>query len=148
MREDIFGGLKNALDKGYDLETAVRSFISSGYPEAEVRQAAQALTSGLPPPDQVQNPQHPKQTQQQMPVTQKNQWPVAGRQSTLNKPSYSSKQVQANQQVRPPIESKHSRGVDWKLITLLSVLIILIVALGASFFLRDSITEFFAILFG
>ena len=40
MRDDIEGGIKNALERGYSLEQAVRSFINAGYKESEIREAA------------------------------------------------------------------------------------------------------------
>lgn len=43
MREDIYGGIKNALERGYSIEQAVKSFTNAGYKEAEVREAARAL---------------------------------------------------------------------------------------------------------
>ena len=46
MREDIFGGLQNALERGVPLEKAIRSFINAGYDEKEVRQAARVFTEG------------------------------------------------------------------------------------------------------
>ncbi len=46
MREDIAGGLKNALDKGENLEKAIRSFINAGYSEKEVRDAASYASEG------------------------------------------------------------------------------------------------------
>ncbi len=44
MRDDIIGGLKNAIERGESIENAIQSFISAGYPENEVRQAARGLT--------------------------------------------------------------------------------------------------------
>jgi len=56
MREDIYGGLKNAMERGATLEQAINSFVNSGYNEAEVREAANnigavsSLTSVAPTP--------------------------------------------------------------------------------------------------
>jgi hypothetical protein len=46
MREDIAGGLRNALERGENLENAVRTFINAGYSEKEVRDAAEYAVSG------------------------------------------------------------------------------------------------------
>ena len=46
MRDDIFGGLRNALEHGATLEQAIRSFVNAGYHEAEVREVAQTLQGG------------------------------------------------------------------------------------------------------
>lgn len=43
MREDIIGGLRNAIGRGEPLEKAVRSFINAGYRESEVREAAKHI---------------------------------------------------------------------------------------------------------
>lgn len=46
MREDIIGGLRNALDRGETVEYAIRTFINAGYSEREVREAAEYATTG------------------------------------------------------------------------------------------------------
>ncbi len=46
MRDDIYGGLRNALERGTSLEQAIKSFTNAGYPESEVREAAKALDGG------------------------------------------------------------------------------------------------------
>ena len=46
MREDIAGGLRNALERGENLEDAVRTFINAGYAEKDVRDAAEYAVSG------------------------------------------------------------------------------------------------------
>ncbi len=43
MREDIFGGLRNAVENGDSVEEAVQSFINAGYPESEVLEASRKL---------------------------------------------------------------------------------------------------------
>ncbi len=45
VREDILGGLRNALERGETLEQARQSFINSGYPEKEVNEAASNLST-------------------------------------------------------------------------------------------------------
>lgn len=47
MRDDIYGGLRNALDRGISLEQAIKSFTNAGYPESEVREAALALQKSM-----------------------------------------------------------------------------------------------------
>jgi hypothetical protein len=43
VREDILGGLKNALERGDTLQEAKDSFISAGYSKADVEEAAASL---------------------------------------------------------------------------------------------------------
>ena len=62
MRQDIYGGLKNALERGSSLEQAIQTFINAGYNSHEVKEAANALSpeagSSLPvkSPSKKENP--------------------------------------------------------------------------------------------
>jgi len=46
MKDEIFYGIKNAIDRGTPLEQAAQSFINAGYNEMEVREVAKLLKSG------------------------------------------------------------------------------------------------------
>ena len=46
MRDEIIGGLRNAIERGATLEQAMRSFISAGYSQTEVQAAAELLSQG------------------------------------------------------------------------------------------------------
>ncbi len=46
MNEEIVSGLRNAVERGITIESAVRSFINAGYDEREVREASQRLMQG------------------------------------------------------------------------------------------------------
>jgi len=43
MREDIFAGLKNAVERGESVEKAMNAFINAGYNQEEVKEAAESL---------------------------------------------------------------------------------------------------------
>jgi len=47
VNEEILGGLRNALERGYSFEMAVRSFINAGYNPNDVREAADYLSQGV-----------------------------------------------------------------------------------------------------
>lgn len=47
MKDEIVAGLQNAIEHGASLDEAVKSFINAGYNSAEVKQAAQEVTSGV-----------------------------------------------------------------------------------------------------
>lgn len=47
MLDEIKSGIQNAMERGYSLEEAVNSFISAGYNPVEVREAANALSTGV-----------------------------------------------------------------------------------------------------
>ena len=72
MKEELIGGLKNALERGYTLDSAVQSFINAGYNPIEVNDAARYLSQGasfiihpqnslvaFPVPTTLKNPQLP-----------------------------------------------------------------------------------------
>ncbi len=44
MKDEIIGGLKNALERGESLESSINSFIAAGYNRDEVRAAAAELS--------------------------------------------------------------------------------------------------------
>ncbi len=158
MRKDIFGGLKNALERGDDLEKAVRSFITAGYQETEVREAAQALSSGTPI----------KQTPGTMPKKSKMAWPVQKKQQAQLQqqkiqPLPQQMQTQSYPTTQPPMQPpiqpsqqmqqqqaqqlkmpKTRKKMDWKLIILGSALFILIIVLLSSILFKDAITSFFS----
>ena len=45
MKEEIVAGMRNALEKGESIDTAVQTFINAGYNLFEVRAAAQMISS-------------------------------------------------------------------------------------------------------
>ncbi|RMD67450.1 hypothetical protein D6817_01610 [Candidatus Pacearchaeota archaeon] len=47
MRDDLIGGLRNALERGSTLEQAIQSFINAGYNSEEVHAAAALLSGGV-----------------------------------------------------------------------------------------------------
>ena len=47
VRRDIIAGLKNAVERGESLEKAKQSFISAGYPPAEVEAASRFVHAGV-----------------------------------------------------------------------------------------------------
>ena len=46
MKEEITGGIRNAMEHGASLEDAGKSFISAGYSEKEINDAVQELSFG------------------------------------------------------------------------------------------------------
>ena len=44
MRRDLYGGLKNAIERGENIERAIQSFVNAGYSDIEVREAADQIT--------------------------------------------------------------------------------------------------------
>jgi nitrogen fixation/metabolism regulation signal transduction histidine kinase len=61
MRDEIWAGLKNALERGESLDKAVQSFISAGYNPNEVQEAAASIGQGASGAISAQ-PTKPQQT--------------------------------------------------------------------------------------
>ncbi len=138
MREDIIGGLRNALEKGASLEEAIKSFTNAGYPEAEVREAATAVqSSGLA---MTALPQVPKKIviplvnlgQQNVPFVK--QQPIAPQKPVMQQPQ---QLPQTN-----VTQSRPKRKLHWLAIILVSILLLLVGILILTVLFQDSIVLF------
>lgn len=47
VKEDIVDGLKNAVEKGYSLQSSIQSFINAGYNADDVNEAARQVNMGI-----------------------------------------------------------------------------------------------------
>lgn len=47
MKDEILAGLRNALERGESMDTAIKSFIQAGYNPVEVKSAAEEVSSGV-----------------------------------------------------------------------------------------------------
>jgi hypothetical protein len=56
MNEEIFGGLKAAIERGESLKRAMMTFFNAGYKREEIEEAARALYEILQHQQQVQQP--------------------------------------------------------------------------------------------
>lgn len=74
VREEVVFGLKNALERGQSLESAMQSFISAGYSLQEVQEAAKYAGMGVVSsmPQQNQNQQTLQPTLSQLPNSNQN----------------------------------------------------------------------------
>lgn len=123
MREDLVGGLKNALERGVALEAAIRSFVSAGYKEADVREAARDLDTGSVYLEQAaSSPTSP--TTRALPVI-----PQALPQRPIQKPM--------------PQRAPQGRG-SLILVTVLAIILVLsVAAFLASILFKEQIAAFF-----
>lgn len=152
-RNDIYGGLKNALEKGASMEQAIQSFINAGYNDIEVREAANmispgVLTSNVQTPTQAQVPtQTQKMEPQRIPkkgaqkalaLAARTQDPVAY--PPLGNQTQSQQPPKKQQYVKP----KEGAG---KIVFLLAVLIILIGLLAVAIIFRNNIIDYLSSLF-
>lgn len=134
LNEDIVTALKNAVDRGESLDSAIQMMINSGYESKEVQEASHFISRGVstvfePKYDEhLTMPQHkgtylnnkPKQIQPFQSVQQSMQQPVINVKEPAKKSSYLLE------------------------ILLLIVLLVLVGALIAIFIYKDEILKFFS----
>ena len=176
MRSDIYGSLKNAVDRGTPLEKAVKSMIGSGYKESEVMEAAKAVESGMipsfgePEPEEkrlskkemkkikreeaqkkVSQPQTASRAPQEQPTPPPKEQPTP--QSPQKPPAQklpTSEPSQHPQKTgqKPKYIGPGKRNSTIKIIVLSIVLVILLALLGTSILFKDQIIDFLNTLLG
>ncbi len=176
MREDIYGGLKNALERGVPLEIAITSFVNAGYKEADVRAVARDVQAGVFPLTQaataaqmakpvaqpVQAPQQPRPISTMAPKPQpivQTSAPMPFRQSTNmlpqnNPPSSPQPAVsQPMQETLPRTQTAMQRPSyirrkpDFIIILLAVLLALSVLGFIASLIFKDQIATFLKALF-
>jgi cobalamin biosynthesis Mg chelatase CobN len=118
VKEDIVGGLKNAIERGENLEQAKQTFINAGYSADEVEQAAASLGGIIA---SIATPQT-QPTSQQIPPKQSKQLPAQAK--------------------KPEKKSRKS-----PIVFLIIILILLIGIVVASYIFKDQIISFISNLF-
>lgn len=131
MREDIYGGLKNAVEKGESLDVAIQSFINAGYNAQEVREAAQMLGYGAM---SILNPVEKKVAS---PSVQAPTAPV----NLQQPPRTNGWGYESNRQLQ-----RTSSRKTGAIIFLIVMLLILVGGLLAVFLFKDKIIDFFSTL--
>ena len=142
VREDIVAGLKNAVERGYPLETAKQAFLNAGYSRQEVEEAATYLSRGA---INIQQPMQPIRPQQQAQPAQYQQ-PQQPYPQPAQYPQYPQQQPQPTlmqQQIQKPAEKK-GKGL---VISLIVLLVILVIAAIGAFIYKTQIISFFNTLF-
>ena len=131
MRDDIYGGLKNAIERGATLDQAVRSFINAGYSESEVREAAKSF---MPPVLSVTNPSTTPNTTNSI---QKRPMPIQARppQQQQSPPAQPNPQMQFATISPPPEKSNKT------IIILVAVLTLLVGVFVTSLLFRNEIAS-------
>jgi len=100
-KDEVLGGLKNAIDRGQSLDAAIKSLTNSGYDPAEVTAAAQTLNSGVTTA-LIPNQQQPV-SQTQPPLSQS-----PGQQLTAQAGQQLVAQQPQQPQQQPPVKKKSS----------------------------------------
>jgi len=160
VREDIVAGLRNALERGYSLQIAKQSFISAGYSEMEVEDAARYVSTGVLSSTQDRMSSLANRTQSRQQSEESNLQGALIQQTTGQQPqqlqeqgssqqvqpvqeSYPTQQLEQNLSASNPIV-KPKRQINWKLVLLISVLAILVIILILTLVFRGQIVNLFS----
>lgn len=122
VREDIVAGLKNAVERGYSLELAKKSFISAGYSKEEVEEAS-AFVHGS----------------SVIAAESKESELLQATQPTRSLPT---QQQEMQKPEKEPVSNKLKRNS--KIILLLVILMVLVVLLIMTLIFRDKIIGLFS----
>jgi hypothetical protein len=128
MKEEIIAGLKNALQRGQNLEQAAQSFINAGYSPQEVQEAKNFLIGG---PASMPQPPMKNAVNAAMPQSQ-NSFPVmpAQQSSGFNNAPIAPAEEQLMPNKLPSIKpAKKSDGGRTALIVI--VILLLLIFVGA-----------------
>ena len=172
VNNDILGGLKSALTRGYSLEEAMLSFFNAGYKREDIQEAAKALQSTIsiqpqielqpkpiwePPKKKVQAPLPPfkPELKTRIPVSQVQvQAPVVSK-PVVQKPVEQKPAIEKEPIVTPVKHPAISRVSEYagnsriKTITVILVILlaILLGILGLMYLFRSQIISFFNSIF-
>ena len=138
MREDIRGGLKNALERGETIEQAIRSFINAGYNETEVREAANQIIPGV---ISTLDPQR------KVPALQTNKPKPVFKPLTTQPQAPGTRDIQPRTQLGYQIKTPKPRRNTRKIIALTIILLILVSILATTIIFRKEIVDFLTSIF-
>ncbi len=147
VRQDIVASLRNALERGQDINRARQSLINAGYSPKEVQQAEAYLTGGMV------DVQYPQPREQPQPQTQPQEQPQEQPQTQTQPQEHPQPQPQeqplpqTQPQPRPlpqPQEPKSSsrNSSTAGLIILIIILFLLIGTTIVAFLAREQLLEF------
>lgn len=160
-REDIVGGLRNAVARGYSLEQAKNSFITAGYSKEEVEEAVEFLHSGsvhrvsakpaiiqsanLPQPTKPIQPKQVTQLEQiQQQIQQSSSQPQKPPEQTAQLMQPQLTQTSSSQLTQPATPTPLTRKrFGLKIILLVVALLILIAVFILTLVFREKIIELF-----
>jgi len=154
VKEDIVTSLKNAIDRGESLQSAINVMINSGYNSKDVQEASKFVGGA------IQNLQPKSEEHLTMP-NQKNILPKVFKKTPTQKPAPIQKPIQKTQpptqKLQQTSQTKPSQSLvgelnkikppkkGWlKEIILLIILLLLIGVLATLIFFRDTILSWFA----
>lgn len=149
VNEDIVTSLRNAVNNGEALETAMNTLINSGYDSREVEEASQFISGGVMPSLQTDRETNFQPQQQILKPTQ----PALQKQSLQKtfqplpsslEPGQTTQTQEPQQTAQNQTQNQNKKKSYAKEIILVIILLILLAVLGATIFFRDAILRFFS----
>jgi len=145
MNDEIFGGLKSALDRGESLKRAMMTFYNAGYKKEEIEEAARALANtNLIKTAQPQSVQSSINSNQKSTTSQPTQSNTI--QNSIN--PNSNPVARSNNQIKQKASKYGDDKGDKTLIFLLAgILVFLFGVLISIFLFKDQLISFFSSFF-
>ena len=167
MKDEILGGMRNALERGEPMEKVIQTFVNAGYNADQVKEVANSLSTQTGSILNVKasstpiNPKDPKQAtpdpKDAKPTTPAAKPATPGAPMPVTKPSTPSTTTPpANQQVKPPVQPLKpqqmpqqpnqlpKKGSKKTVIILSVVLFLLVVGLILTVMFSDQIIDKFS----
>lgn len=149
VNQDIVGGLRSALARGYSIDEAVKSFANAGYKQKDIEEASQMLQSQIAGTNISPQPIWTLEEQEQVEHKPELEFPIKQKPVVLQKQFTP---AQPKQVVTKGVAAYTNVNVNTaKITTITIVLIILLVVLlgilGLMYLFRTQIIDFFNSLF-
>ena|SRR3989344_8651984 len=140
MKEELIGGLKNAIERGASIESAINSMINAGYKKEEVLQAAKEFSSGvshfLPQNNSTSIPTQNSTTPQKQ-ISQGNDIPKPSKQAIPVQQQVSTQQNNFQQiKTTSSFFSSPDSGKKLVVIGLIVLLLIFLITIGVILYIK------------
>lgn len=147
VNQDIVGGLKSALTRGYSMDEAVLSFLNAGYKQKEIEEASESLRSQLGNiVDWSPQPIWTLEEEEQVKHQPELEYPIKEKPVILQKPQPAQPKQVVTKGVAAYTTANTARITSITII-LAILLVVLLGILGLMYLFRTQIIDFFNSLF-
>lgn len=142
MKEELIGGMRNALERGETIEQAIQTFMNAGYSPNEVREAASFVAPSAAAALYGQT--SPALPSSSMPSSAPAQPAASSKSPSLPSAPSSSPVASASPAVQPlPTTPAQPPQGKKTLVILIVVLLLLLVLLGVTYLYSDNLLALF-----
>jgi transcriptional regulator of heat shock response len=147
VNEDIIGGLRSALTRGYSLDEAVLSFLNAGYKQKEIEEASQILQSQITGTDISAQPIWTLEEEGEIKHQPELEYPIKEKPVILQKQFSNVPPKQVVTKGVAAYTNQNTSRITTITIILAILLVVLLGILGLMYLFRTQIIDFFNSLF-